>query len=220
VSDAQPTTSQPFVPALGSDWLTPFYDGFAWLLGEGTMKRRLIEQAGIAPGHDVLDLGCGTGTLALMIKRMHPGAEVSGVDIDPKILAIARGKVAAAGVDVRLVEGSATAPPLPAASFDRVLTSLMLHHLTTPQKRAALTAARGLLRSGGELHVADWGKPQNLLMRIAAPGFQLSDGTDTTGANVRGELPALIAEAGFNDVREVAHHMTPFGTLTYLRAGC
>jgi ubiquinone/menaquinone biosynthesis C-methylase UbiE len=207
-----------FVPALGHDWLTPFYDALAWLLGDTTMKRRLIAQAAIAPGHDVLDLGCGTGTLALMIKEMHPEATITGVDIDPKILAIARNKIAGANVDVRLVEGSATAPPFAPASFDRVLTSLMLHHLTTPQKRAALAAVRGVLRPGGELHVADWGKPQNLLMRIAALGFQLSDGAETTGANVRGELPRLIAEAGFTDVREVEHHMTAFGTLTYLRA--
>jgi ubiquinone/menaquinone biosynthesis C-methylase UbiE len=207
-----------FVPALGHDWLTPFYDAVAWLLGDTTMKRRLIAQAAIAPGHDVLDLGCGTGTLALMIKRAHPSAHVSGVDIDPKILAMARAKLVTEKLDVRFVEGSATAPPFPPASFDRVVTSLVLHHLTTPQKRAALAAVRGLLRPGGELHVADWGKPQNLLMRVAALGFQLSDGAETTGANVRGELPSLIAEAGFADVREMEHHMTVFGTLTYLSA--
>jgi len=217
MSPARPATED-FVPALGSDWLTPFYDAIAWLLGDGAMKRRLIAQAGIAPGHDVLDLGCGTGTLVLLIKNQHPLANVSGVDIDPRILAIARAKVAAAGVDVRLVEGSATAPPLPPGSFDRVLSSLVLHHLTTPQKRAALAAARGLLRPGGELHVADWGKPQNALMQLAALGFRLADGSETTGANVRGELPGLIAAAGFRDVREVAHHMTPFGTIAYLRA--
>jgi len=207
-----------FVPALGSVWLTPLYDAVAWLLGERTFKRDLIRQARIAPGHDVLDLGCGTGTLALLVKEAHPDARVSGVDVDPKILAIARGKVAAAGADVRLVEGSATAPPLPDASFDRVLTTLMLHHLTTPQKREALAAVRRLLRPGGELHVADWGRPQNVLMQVAALSFRWFDGDETTGANLRGELPALIAAAGFHDVVETEHRMTPLGTLTYLRA--
>ncbi|MEO7434066.1 MAG: class I SAM-dependent methyltransferase, partial [Candidatus Binatia bacterium] len=123
-------TSQPsFIPALGSSWLTPLYDTVSWLIGERALKRTLIRQAQIAPGADVLDLGCGTGTLALLIKEMQPAANVSGVDIDPQILAIARGKIAAAGVEIRLVEGSATAPPLPPASFDRVLSTLMLHHL-------------------------------------------------------------------------------------------
>ncbi len=207
-----------FVPALGRDALTPLYDTISWLIGERALKRRLIEQARIAPGHAVLDLGCGTGTLALLIKESCPTAEVTGVDIDPRILAIARGKIAAAGVGIRLVEGSATAPPLAPASFDRILTTLVLHHLTTEQKRAALAATNRLLKPGGELHVADWGKPQNALMRFASLSFRLTDGAETTGANVRGELPSLLAGAGFADVREVEHRMTPLGTLSYLSA--
>ena len=216
MSETGPTGG--FVPALGVAWLTPFYDAVAWLLGERAVKERLIAQAAIAPGHDVLDLGAGTGTLALLVKELCPGARVSGVDIDPRMLAIARRKVAAAGVDVGLVEGSATDPPFPPQSFDRVLTTLVLHHLTTAQKRDALAAARGLLRPGGQLHVADWGKPQNALMRIAALSFRFFDGGETTAANLQGELPLLVAAAGFTAVREIEHRMTPFGTLTFLRA--
>jgi ubiquinone/menaquinone biosynthesis C-methylase UbiE len=207
-----------FVPALGVEWLTPFYDAVAWLLGDRAVKLRLIDQAGIAPGHDVLDLGSGTGTLALLVKQRCPEARVDGVDIDPRILAIARRKAVAAALDVRFVEGSATDPPLPSGSFDRVLTTLVLHHLTTPQKREALAAARRLLRPGGELHVADWGKPQNALMQVAALTFRLFDGGETTAANLAGELPALNAAAGFSALRETEHRMTPFGTLTFLRA--
>ena len=211
-------TPPSFIPALGSSWLTPLYDTVSWLIGERALKRNLILQARIAPGSDVLDLGCGTGTLALLIKEMQPEANVSGVDIDPQILAIARAKIAAAGVDIELVEGSATAPPLPPASFDRVLSTLMLHHLTTPQKRETLAAVRRLLRAGGELHIADWGKPQNALMQLASLSFRLFDGDETTGPNLRGELPSLIAAAGFSAVQEVEHRMTPLGTLTYLKA--
>ena len=212
------STTKPFIPALGVDWLTPFYDVVAWLLGDRAVKERLIAQAAIAPGQDVLDLGSGTGTLALMVKEHHPDAHVTGVDIDPRIVAMARRKAATAAVDVRFVDGSATDPPFAPGSFDRVLTTLVLHHLTTPQKRAALAAARRLLRPGGELHVADWGRPQNALMRLAATSFRVFDGSETTAANLAGELPALIADAGFVDVRETEHRMTPFGTLTFLRA--
>jgi ubiquinone/menaquinone biosynthesis C-methylase UbiE len=211
-------THRHFVPALGSAWLTPFYDLVSRLLGEQTIKRDLVRQAAIGADTDVLDLGCGTGTLALIVKEVEPRARVTGIDIDPEILAIASGKVDAAGVEIRLVEGSATDPPLPPASFDRVLSTLMLHHLTTPQKREALAAVRALLRPGGELHVADWGKPQNALMWLASLSFQWFDGAETTGANLRGELPALIAAAGFVDVRETEHRMTPLGTLSYLSA--
>lgn len=207
-----------FIPALGRDWLTPLYDVFARLIGERRMKRHLVELARIAPGHDVLDLGCGTGTLALIIREMQPGARVSGVDIDPRILAIARRKIERAGATIALHEGSATDPPLPAASFDRILSSLMLHHLTTPQKREALAAAHRLLRPGGELHVADFGKPHNPLMRAVSHTFRLADGGESTAANLDGQLPALIAAAGFTDVRETERWMTVFGTLAFVRA--
>ena len=210
-------SSDRFVPALGHDWLTPMYDVVARLTGERRFKRRLIDVAGIVAGQDVLDLGCGTGTLALMISQMRPGARVAGLDIDPRILAIARRKIADAGADIAIHEGSATSPPLPPASFDRVLTTLMLHHLTTEQKRETLNAVRRLLRPGGELHIADWGKPHNALMRFASLGFQLFDGGETTGANLRGELPALVKDAGFEDVAETERCMTPFGTLAFVR---
>jgi ubiquinone/menaquinone biosynthesis C-methylase UbiE len=143
---------------------------------------------------------------------------VTGIDIDPRILEIARSKAAMGGADVRLLEGSATDPGLPDASFDRVLTTLVLHHLTTPQKRAALQSARRLLRPAGELHIADWGKPQNALMHALSLGFRLFDSHETTAANVRGELPTLVAEAGLVNVKETDHWMTPFGTLTFLQA--
>jgi ubiquinone/menaquinone biosynthesis C-methylase UbiE len=209
--------SDRFIPALGADWLTPLYDVVARLTGERRFKRRLVEVAGIAPGHAVLDLGCGTGTLALMVHAACPQAAVSGLDIDPRILAIARRKIERAGATIALHQGSATEPPFPPASFDRILTTLMLHHLTTAQKRETLAAARRLLRAGGELHIADWGKPHNALMRAAALSFRMVDGGETTAANLRGELPAMVAAAGFGDVVESERWMTPFGTLAFVR---
>jgi ubiquinone/menaquinone biosynthesis C-methylase UbiE len=206
-----------FVPALGADWLTPMYDFFARLVGEDRFKRHLIELAKIASGHDVLDLGCGTGTLALLVKAAYPQARVVGLDIDPRILAIARRKVERAAAAIEIEQGSATDPPFAPASFDRVLSTLMLHHLTTEQKRQAMRAVRRVLRPGGEFHVADWGRPHNLLMQAASLGFRLVDGGDTTAANLRGELPALIGEAGFIDVVESERWMTPFGTLAFVR---
>ncbi len=210
------TKTDHFIPALGADWLTPLYDVVARLTGERRFKRRLIEVAKIGAGQDVLDLGCGTGTLALMVRQACPQARVSGMDIDTRILAIARRKIARANADISLQQGSATDPPFPAASFDRILTTLMLHHLSTAQKRETLAAARRLLRPGGELHIADWGKPHNALMRVASLGFRLLDGGEGTAVNVRGEIPAMVKDAGFDSVAETERWMTPFGTLAFV----
>jgi ubiquinone/menaquinone biosynthesis C-methylase UbiE len=212
------STHRHFIPALGADWLTPFYDIVARLMGERRFKRRLVQLAQIAAGHEVLDLGCGTGTLLLLAHEMCPQARLTGLDIDERILEIARRKITAAGAAIQLQQGSATAPPFAPASFDRILSTLMLHHLTTPQKRETLGAVQRLLRPGGEFHVADWGKPHNPLMRIASISFRLADGGETTLPHLRGELPALIREAGFSDVEETERSMTPFGTLAFIRA--
>jgi ubiquinone/menaquinone biosynthesis C-methylase UbiE len=205
-----------FVPALGVDWLTPLYDWAAWLAGDERFKRHLVETARIAPGDRVLDLGCGTGTLCLLVKRACPGARVTGVDIDSTILGMARAKIARAGVEVSVGEGSATALPFADGAFDSVLTTLVLHHLTTAQKRTALAEVRRVLRPGGALHVADFAKPHNALMRAASLLFRAFDGGEGPAANLRGELPALVADAGFTAVAEDAPWMTPFGTLGFV----
>lgn len=210
---------EPFVPALRFRVLTQTYDRLlALTLDETAHKGALIEQAAIAPGQAVLDLGCGTGTLTRMIKAAHADASVTGLDLDPEALAIARRKAAGAGLDIAFVQGSATEPPLAAGSFDRVLTSLMLHHLVRAQKQRALRAAWTLLRPGGELHVADWGRPRDPLMRLAFLPVRLLDGFAPTRDNARGNLPALAREAGFEDVVETRHARTLYGTLTHLRA--
>ena len=210
---------QPYIPALGFDWLTRFYDPvLRATLREETFKRRLIEQAQIQPGHDVLDLGCGTATLTIMVKQACPGARVVGLDGDAKVLAIAREKVARAGVEVELHEGMAFSPPFPPGSFDRVVSSLVLHHLTSVNKRATLARVRELLRPGGQLHIADWGRPQNRLMWLASLGIRLLDSAETTGDNLDGRLPSLMEEAGFVSVAETDRLMTAFGTLALYRA--
>jgi len=218
-ADARGHGPHGFVPALGLQWLTRFYDPLVRLtLREDAIKGQLIEQARIAPGMDVLDLGCGTGTLAIMLKRACPAARIAGLDVDPEVLRIARDKIAQAGVEVTLHQGSAADPTLPPGSFDRVLTTLMLHHLTTDEKRATLAGVLRLLRPGGELHVADFGRPQNALMWIISQGVRWLDGGDRTEVNLSGRLPEIVREAGFIAVEETGTTMTPFGSLAFLRA--
>ena len=208
-----------FVPALAYDALTPLYDfAIALTMRERAFKRRLVEQTALRPGMRVLDAGCGSGTLALMLAAAEPGAEIVGLDPDLRILAIAREKAEQAGRTIEWVEGSAVAPPFPPASFDRVTSTLMFHHLTTPEKEAAFAALRALLRPGGELHVADFGRPHTAYTRLAAAAFAWFDGHERTAANLAGRLPALLRAAGFGEVTETERWVTAFGTLAFVRA--
>jgi len=207
------------VPALGYRFLTALYDPVVALtVRERTFKSRLVAQAAIAPGHAVLDVGCGTGTLAVRIKRTVPGASVIGLDGDPTVLAIARRKAARAGVAVRFDEGYAYALPYPDAAFDRVLSSLFFHHLTRDAKQRTIAEVHRVLRPGGELHVADWGKASNALMRGLFYSVQLLDGFATTRDNVEGRLPALFARGGFEAVSEGEAIATIWGTLALYSA--
>src|SRR5215212_8234228 len=113
-----------FIPALSLKVLTPFYDTlFKWTMREELFKGHLIEQAKIRSGQRVLDLGCGTGTLAIMVKQAHPDSEVIGLDGDPQVLEIALQKAKQAGSPITFDEGMAYQLPYPDASFDRVLSS-------------------------------------------------------------------------------------------------
>jgi ubiquinone/menaquinone biosynthesis C-methylase UbiE len=209
-----------FVPALGFDWLTRFYDPLiALTTREKAIKGQLIDQARIRAGQDVLDVGCGTGTLAILAKTRQPGARVVGLDGDPRVLEIARRKIQAADVDVVLREGLANAEGVfEPASFDRILTSLVLHHLTTEEKRLALAAMRRWLRRDGELHVLDFGPQSNPLLALIARGVTWLDGEARLRDNLAGRLPELMREAGFANPSEQGRAFTPFGSVSLYRA--
>ncbi len=204
-----------FIPALRFPFLTRFYDAVVRAtVRERTFRALLVEQMALEPGRRVLDLGCGTGTLALLVEKT--GAKVVGLDADSQALAIAQGKARREGRELRLVRALATAAPFPARTFDRVVSSLVFHHLTTDEKRAALAQARRLLAPGGELHVADWGEARSVVSRLAFLPVQVLDGFETTRDNVRGRLVPLMEEQGFA-VSETRRLATVFGTLSLYR---
>jgi SAM-dependent methyltransferase len=212
-------SSELYVPALRFLRLTALYDPLLrWTMRETAFKERLVQQAAITAGQRVLDLGAGTGTLTLLVKRRCPEAEVVGLDGDERILAIAREKAAKADLNVTFDHGLSYDLPYADASFDRVLSSLLFHHLTRDQKERTLQEALCVLRPGGELHVADWGPAPNPMLRAAFPLVQLLDGFATTRDNVAGRLPVLFRGAGFVDVEQTARFATPFGALALLQA--
>ncbi len=201
-----------FIPALGSDLLTPLYDPLLWLMRERRFKTDLVEQAQLTRGSRVLDVGCGTGTLAIMVKQLHPEAEVVGIDADSKILAIARAKAAKAGINLTLDQGMADQLPYEDNSFDRVLSSLFLHHLTTENKRPTLREVFRVLRSGGRFDVVDFGLPRTFYSRLLG---RFTANSEEVSANVQGLLPEMFREVGFENVAETKQFMTVAGALSF-----
>jgi len=208
-----------YVPALGWDWLTPLYDHLVFAtMPEKRFKRRLLDDAAIAEGHRVLDVGSGTGTLLLLASQRCKGARFVGLDGDPKILAIARSKIEKQARAIAMVRAFCFELPFADGAFDRVLSSLTLHHLTRSERVLTLRELFRVLRAGGELHVADWGRPHNRLMALFAVAVRLADGRARTADNLDGHLPVLFRAAGFEGVSEQARYATLLGTLSLYRA--
>jgi ubiquinone/menaquinone biosynthesis C-methylase UbiE len=211
--------TQRYVPAAGRAALTRFYDPIVALtMREDTFRPRLLDavSTGLPHGGRVLDVGCGTGTFALTLAAARPDAQVCGVDGDPEALAIATVKPGAEAVDWQ--EGLATALSQPDDSVDAVVLSLLLHHLALDAKRTALAEVARVLVPGGRLHVADWGRPHDAVMRMAFFVLQLADGFATTRDHVAGAVPALIADAGLAIAPPHARLRTVWGSLELLVA--
>src|SRR3989304_5814361 len=205
--------NEEYIPALGVRALTPFYDFIQrWVVRDTRYKRRLIEQAGIQASHHVLDLGCGTGTLAIMVKEAQPDAQVTGLDADPEMLKVANIKTARKAINIKFDRGMTNEMPYPDASFDRVLSSIMIHHLKTPDKEKTAQEVCRVLKPGGQLHVIDFGKPVTLYGKLLGPFLHKFEEAND---NIDGRLPEIFGKPGLN-VQEMGYFWTFFGDLTFL----
>lgn len=208
-----------YVPALGYHWLTPFYDRLTGITGQGDrLKHAFVQQAQLDNEQQVLDLGCGTGSLAILIKRDFPAIDITALDCDQKILSIAAKKAVQAQVDIQYVQAFVENLPCPGNSFDRLLSSLLFHHLSWDRKQQVASEMFRVLKSGGELHVLDWGRANSRLMRTLFFAVQLVDGFSNTLDNVSGRLIELFQNAGFSRVSEQQSFNTVFGTLVHYSA--
>jgi ubiquinone/menaquinone biosynthesis C-methylase UbiE len=209
-----------FIPALRFHSLTPLFDPVVALVArERRLKSIVLERAAISGGDEVLDLGCGTGTLAIRAATAVPAARVTGLDADPAILERARMKARRAGVKIDFDEGLAGELPYENGRFDVVLSTLLFHHLPDPEKQRAAREVKRVLAPGGRVVVGDVGRPHDPLMRVAvATTVQLVDGRATTASNVRGELAETLEEAGLREVSVADRLRTPSGTVEVLTA--
>jgi SAM-dependent methyltransferase len=204
-----------FIPAAGRHFLLPLYDPFTRWLGVGALHAELLEQAALAPGQAVLDVGCGTGTLAVRLRREHPDVEVTALDPDAHALAIARRKAERAGVAVRFEQGFGDALPFADGRFDRVTSSMMFHHLDAETKRGVLRETLRVLRPGGSFHLVDFGHDPHhhhggALARLFHRSELLRDNDDTS-------IAQQIADAGYADVERVGERRMLLGRIAFHR---
>lgn len=204
-----------FTPALGRHELTGAYDRMIALM---TRERRwrgdLLALVAPEPGDTILDVGCGTGTFAIMLKRACPSARIIGVDPDENVLAIARAKASAAGADVEWRRAFGDELAGLGVRVDKVVSSLVFHQCPLEVKRAILSACAAALADGGQLIVADYGRQRSPLMRLLFRQVQMLDGFANTEPNAQGVLPGLIEAAGFRRVEERRVLPTPTGSIS------
>jgi ubiquinone/menaquinone biosynthesis C-methylase UbiE len=149
------TAGHSFVPGLGHGALTPLYDLVARFSGIRRLFDEMIRLADLRPGQRALDVGCGTGNLLVALGRREPGVELAGLDPDARMLAAAQRKARRKGVAVAWQRGFAQELPYPDGAFDRVFSSIMLHHLDPQAKDALLAGVRRVLRPDGLFVLAD-----------------------------------------------------------------
>jgi ubiquinone/menaquinone biosynthesis C-methylase UbiE len=210
------TTHSTYIPAFSNEGITCGCDPLVkWLIREPAINNCLVEQGRIENGQRVLDLGCGTATLSILIKKARPGADVIGIDGNRKILDVAKAQTRKQGVNIPLFDAMVLDLPCPDNYFDRVFASMFFHHLTTKDKILAAKEMYRILKPGGELRVADFGRPQNAVMAFIARIMVHFEEADD---NIQGLLPHVIYAADFEHIETTTDFMTIFGTISLLRA--
>ncbi len=201
-------TRRTYIPAAGRHWLLPLYDVMTKLMGADQARRALLDQAELRPGHRVLDIGCGTGSLVILLKRLFPEIDVIGLDPDPNALARARRKAERAAVSLQFDQGFADALEYPAGTFNHVFSSYMFHHLQDNEKEKTLREIRRVLKSGGCLHLLDFGGPESA---VGSPLPRLLHSHHRLKDNSEGRILNLLRQAGFVNVKNAGHRTILLG---------
>lgn len=212
-----------FTPALGLRFLTPLYDlAIALLTRESIWRSALVRTISLRPDEHVLDVGCGTGSLAVLLAKQFPDAGVTtGIDPDPDVLRRARAKANRHGVNIGFHEGFLSKKFLEShGPFDVITSSLVLHQVPLEKKIEILLMIRMGLKTGGRVCIADYGFQRTPMMRfLFRKTVQTLDGITDTQPNAEGILPILIRRAGFADVAEVEVIPTLTGSISIYHAG-
>ena len=178
-----------------------WYDLFGTVISFGrdkAIRGKLVELAAPAPGEQVLDIGCGTGTLALALKASMGTGEVHGIDASPEMIGVAREKAAKVGSEIDFQVALIEAIPFPDATFDLVTSSLMLHHLPDDLKRTGFDEIRRVLKPGGRFLAMDFAAHSHSPL-----GHLLSIFGHSRGESIVGKLMPMLKDAGFSETEGI-----------------
>lgn len=190
------------IPPFHWKLFTPFYDIICNLMGFGKrFRQRIIRNMQLTGKENVLDAGCGTGTLLFMIKKQFPSISLSGLDPDQAALQIAENKIKSKNLTVNYQAGAMDKMPFKDNFFDLVITSLAFHHIPPEKKLDSIKECYRVLAPGGKLLIVDFTPPDSqpiniLIYRIFSYFEPIEEGKESM-------IPVYMINAGFKNTRQI-----------------
>ena len=199
------------IPPLRLSILTPLFDFAMSLIGLGKgFKKDLVAKMGVKDGQSIIDIGCGTGVLAVEAKKMFPRSKVVGIDPDKPALEIAKARAKRENVEVDFTFGSAKKLPLKTETFHVAVSTLAFHHMPAAVKKKAAKEAFRVLKRGGKFCLFDF-KPRKRVFWNFWTFFEWEHARD----NYEGKLSIFLKNAGFRRVKSI---MSKYGIFELLMA--
>lgn len=185
-------------PALINTWLTSFYDPIVNIFGVGTiLQKKTLQEITLQDGQRFLDVGCGTGTLVMFVKKKYPKSEIIGLDPDKYVLEIAKRKAKKNNLKIEFIQSGAEKLPFSSNSFDTIVSSLAFHHLPTKIKKQALKEIYRVLKPNGQFLLIDIGKPKNIPWKILLTIESIVEPKEYIKDNLEGKLSSFMEETKF-----------------------
>lgn len=185
-------------PAMINNHFTRYYDFFVDTFFVGKqLQKKTLELINLKKEGSLVDIGCGTGTLVLLLKEKYPGAVISAVDPDKNVLVVARNKAKKKNLHVNFLQSGGESLPFPDKSFDVVTSSLAFHHMPLEIKEKTVSEIKRVLKNDGIFYLIDIGRPSNFLWKVLCRLASIVEPREYLKDNLQGGIPLLLQAEGF-----------------------